>query len=414
MLLCALQDVKPGMILGSQVRDPRAPDMQLLRPGVVLDAALLASIRKRGVQQVWVEDDLTKDLDAAVAPELTAAKLEVYTRLRDDLSSMSRRTISVTSVQAYRQAVMGLVVQAISSKKYAGMADSLFASDGLATHSSSVAYLALICGLHIEGHVVAEQPKLSREQAREMSVLGMAGLMHDMGKVRCEGSARSAHEVHVDEGGGPEGYREHVRLGQAMMSETRVPARVTHAVLNHHQRYDGGGWPDLTRSSGGRVKGPLAGRRIHIFARIVAAANVLDNLMRDAEGSRRPPVAALSAFGSERFDGWFDPIVRRAMLMRVPPFAIGTEVRLSDGRRCVVMSPNPERPCRPVVRVLADGAGARPTEAVNVDLAGEDVERSGLSITHAMGEDVSGYVYEIPKRDRRQDEGEFGSERRAA
>ena len=397
MLLSAIDDVRPGMILGSQVRDPRAPELQLLRPGVVLDAPLLASIRKRGVQQVWVEDDLTKDLDAAVAPELTASKLEVYTRFRDDLSAMSRRTISVGSVQAYRQAVMGLVVQAIASKKYAGVADSLFASDGLATHSSNVAYLALLCGLHIESHVVAEQPKLSREQAREMSVLGMAGLMHDVGKMRCERAHRDAHEVHATGDGAP-GYQAHTTLGHEMMSETRVPARVAHAVLNHHQRFDGSGWPDLTRMSGGRVKGPLAGRRIHIFARIVAAANTLDNLMRDAEGARRPPVAALHAFSSSRFDGWFDPIVRRAMLQRVPPFAIGSEVRLSDARRGVVMSPNPDRPCRPVVRILALADGSRPTEQLNADL--DDPRCAAITITHSMGVDVSAYHFDIPPRER--------------
>lgn len=400
MLQCAIDDVKPGMVLGAQVRDPRSPDLQLLRPGVVLDGALLSSIRKRGVTQIWVEDDLTRDLDAAVAPELAGARLEVYSRLRDDLSSASRRTVSVSSVQSYRQAVMGLVVQAIASKKYAGMTDSLFASDGLATHCTNVAYLALICGLHLEGYVVAEQPKLSNEQARDMSVLGLAGLMHDLGKMRVRGAGRASHEAHLGiDGKGPEGYADHTRLGHEMLSETRVPARVAHAALNHHQRFDGRGWPDLTMMSAGRVKGPLTGRRIHIFARIVAAANVLDNLMRDADGSRRPPVAALHAFASPRFDGWFDPLVRRSMLLRVPPFAIGSEVTLSDGRRCAVMAPHATLPCRPVVRVLAEASGERPREAMNIDLADEESERAGLAISRAMGEDVSGLVYEVPTLD---------------
>lgn len=397
MLQCAINDVKPGMILGAQVRDPRSPDLQLLRPGVVLDAPLLTSIRKRGVTQVWVEDDLTRDLDAAVATGLTGARLEVYARLRDDLSSASRRTISVASVQSYRQAVMGLVVEAIASKKYAGMTDSLFASDGLATHSTNVAYLSLICGLHLEAYVVAEQPKLSHDQARDMSVLGMAGLMHDLGKMRVRGAARDAHEVHAPaDAKGPEGYADHTRLGHEMLSETRVPARVAHAALNHHQRFDGQGWPDLSRMSAGRVAGPLAGRRIHIFARIVAAANVLDNLLRDADGSRRPPVAALHEFASERFDGWFDPRVRRTLLLRVPPFAIGSEVTLSDGRRCAIMAPNIARPCRPVVRVLAEASGERPREATNIDLADDRVEAAGLAIVRSMGHDVSTYGYEPP------------------
>ena len=59
-------------------------------------------------------------------PELVAARLEVYTRLRDDLKRCSRTTITVSSVQSYRQAVMGLVTQVIASGAYGSMIDTLF------------------------------------------------------------------------------------------------------------------------------------------------------------------------------------------------------------------------------------------------------------------------------------------------
>lgn len=173
-----------------------------------------------------------------------------------------------------------------------------------------------------------------------------------------------------------------------MLENGKAPARVAYTILNHHQRFDGRGWPDMGPLTGGRIEGPLAGRAIHIIARVVAAANVLDNLRTDAEGSRRPPVAALSAFASPRFDGWFDPIVRRALLLRVPPFAIGTEVRLSDGRRCVVQAPNVADPCRPVVRALHPG-GKEP-EIVDLHAV------PAIRITHALGEEVGQYLFEPP------------------
>ena len=98
MLLVNINDVHPGVVLGAAVTDPRAPELTLLRPGVVLDASMLASVRRRGVTQLWVEDDLTKDLDAAVAPELIAARVDVYRRLRDDLKGCAGRTITVSSL----------------------------------------------------------------------------------------------------------------------------------------------------------------------------------------------------------------------------------------------------------------------------------------------------------------------------
>ncbi len=393
MLLVGINDVSVGAVLGAVVCDPRSPDLALLRPGVELNASMIASVKRRGVVQLWIEDDLTKDLDAAVAPELVASRLEVYTRLRDDLKSFSRQTVTVASVQSYRQAVMGLVAQVIASGEYVSMIDSLFGAADLATHSSNVAYLSLLAALHAEAYVINEQKKLDRELARDTSVLGLAGMLHDIGKTRLPPATAGFHDIHSDDSHPrPERYLEHARIGHQMLSDSRAPARVSHVVLNHHQRFDAQGWPDLTAISAGRVKGPLGGRRIHIYARIVAAANVLDNLLRDANGARRPPVAALHGFASTRFDGWFDPVIRRALLLRIPPFAIGTDVRLSDGRRAVVVAPTPEDPCRPLVRPLTRATGGRAAAAETVDLHATP----GLSITHTMGEDVGAYLYEAP------------------
>lgn len=397
MLMCGLNDVPPGATLGSIVSDPRQPGHDLLRPGVALDAHILASLRQRGVTQVWIEDDLTKDLDAAVAPGLVAAKMELYSKLRDGLASCARGTVSSASIQDYKGAVLGMVTEAISSEKYASMTDSLFGVAGQASHGANVAYLSLLCGLHLEWYVVAEQAKLGVKEAREMSVLGLAGLLHDIGKSRMPPKVQAFHDVHAAEAGGtqprPEPYLEHVRLGREMLSSCRAPARIGYTVLNHHQRFDGNGWPELSRFTAGRIHGTLAGRRIHIYARIVAAANVLDGLMRDAEGAKRPPVAALHEFASSRFDGWFDPIVRRAMLLRVPAFAIGTQVRLSDGRSGVVVSPTPDDPCRPLVRIMPAKTLNEGDEAENIDLH----VTPDMSITHALGVDVTNYLFEAPE-----------------
>lgn len=392
MLQCSIHDIRAGMVLGAQVNDPLQPERRLLLPGVALDSGMIASLAKRGVAQLWVEDDLTADLDAAVAPQLDAAKLGVYTRLREDISGLSRQTLTTSSVQVYRQAVMDLVTQAISAGAYAGLTGSLVACDGLATHGANVAYLSLLCGLHAESYVISEQKRLEREQARDMAVLGMAGLLHDIGKVRLDSEGRAMHEVdkHPEPPGAP--YAAHVLSGRELLEHARAPARVSYAVLNHHQRYDGRGWPDLAPLTAGRITGPLRGRQIHVFARIVSAANVLDNLLSAAARAGDPPVTALKAFASSRFDGWFDPTIRRAMLLRVPPFGVGTEVRLSDGRRAVVVAPTPRDPCRPLARALTAENGRRLTAAENIDLT----ERRDLRITHHLGREVGDCLYEPP------------------
>lgn len=392
MLQCSIHDARAGMVLGAQVNDPRHPERRLLLTGVTLDSGMIASLVKRGVSLVWVEDDLTSDLDASVAPQLEGAKLEVYSRLREDLSSLSRQTITTASAQMYRQAVMDLVTQAISAGAYVGLTGSLMACDGLATHGANVAYLSLLCGLHSENYIISEQKRLEREQARDMAVLGMAGLLHDIGKVRLDPKERASHEVNREVEAPDAGYAGHLLNGRELLEHARAPARVSYAVLNHHQRHDGRGWPDMGPLTAGRITGPLRGKQIHVFARIVAAANVLDNLLSAATRAGEPPVSALRAFASSRFDGWFDPMIRRSMLLRVPPFGVGTEVRLSDGRRAVVAAPTPRDPCRPQVRALTAENGKRLNAAETIDLT----ERRDVQITHHMGREVGDCVYEPP------------------
>lgn len=392
MLLCGLQDVQPGAVLGAVVSDPRLPGHDLLRPGVALDAPMIATLRKRGVGQVWIEDDFTADLDAAVAPRLTAERTRMYSALRDGLSACAKGAITLTDVKSHREAVLGLVLEAMSSAKYASLTDALFsAPEGdHAAHGTNVAYLALLTGLHIEQYVVGEQTRLDRKQARDMSVLGLAGLLHDIGKTKLPPRIARRHEVGREGDDPPEGYDRHTLLGQKLLEGTGAPARVAHAVLNHHQRFDGSGWPSLSSVAAGGLPKPLAGKRIHIVARIVSAANVLDNLLRLASAEGKPPVAALHEFASARFDGWFDPVVRRAMLLRLPPFAVGSDVRLSDGRRAVVIEPSAVEPCRPKVRVLP-AADATAAEPCTIDLR----EARDVSVAFSVGVDVREYLYEV-------------------
>ena len=48
------------------------------------------------------------------------------------------------------------------------------------------------------------------------------------------------------------------------------------AVLNHHQHYDGSGFPDLMHTNG--TRSTSHGQRIHIFPRILHVADLYDRL----------------------------------------------------------------------------------------------------------------------------------------
>lgn len=388
MLLCGISDLEPGLVVAAPVPHPLRPDLELLAAGAVLDSAIIRRLVDLDVVQVWVRHDATADLDRLLQPELIQARQEVYQQLKTDFSCMSGRTLTHARLQSYRQAVMDLVCQVISNRGIAGLADQLHSTQQpLFTHCANVAYLSLLIGLDLQNYIIQQRPKLKTTYARDLTSLGLGGMLHDVGKTVLSRATARHHEILPNFGGcDSKEYASHPAVGYNMLRTARVPASARQVVLCHHQRFDGSGWPDMSLIPNSRKHGTQRQRGIHIFSRIVAAANVLDNLLCDAEGSRRPPVAALHDFASARYDRWFDPLIRESMLRRLPPFPLGSMVRLSDGRTASVIAPGIQQPCRPVVRLLESGPAAR-----SIDL----FQQSDLYIVQCAGVDVRSWLFEL-------------------
>lgn len=355
MLYCGINEVEPGMVVATPVMHPRALDKEILKPGHALTRQSIARLQEIGVTRLWVDFDAAADIEAHLEQHLSSARREVYTKIKTDFRRLSGKSVSASEIQTYRDLMTKLVSVMVAGQGYASLTDQMFAAgDTFFTHSTNVAYLSALAGIELRDYIILQRPKVSAERAVDLVALGLAGVLHDVGKLSIGSGAARSHECLGVDAALETDYRQHAEMGYKALRESRIPPTVTQAVLNHHQRYDGEGWPDLTAVSGGRVKGPQAGQAIHIFARIVSAANTLDVLLADAEQRGKPPAAALAAFAGPRFDGWFDPQVRRAILRRVPPFPVGAHVGISDGRRGVVLEPNAEAPFRPTIRVLSD------------------------------------------------------------
>ncbi len=406
MLLTNLDDVEPGMKVAVVVLHPRRPEMQLLAADTQLDRPMIHRLRQLGVSELWIHHDALADLDAHISPRLPMLRQQVYAHIKNDFAHMSATTVTTTQVQSYRKAIIELVLELVGNLKVAGLTDMLFTTgETIFSHCANVAYLATLIGLELETYIISERKRLALDHARDLTALGLGAMLHDLGKVTLPTDLRTMHETHWKRSDQPmnpdlyKNYQQHVVAGYRMLADSHAPASARQIVLNHHQRFDGQGWPDLKELTRKRRIGPQVGRDIHIFSRIVAAANVLESLLRDAQGRRRPPVAALHDFYSDRFDGWFDPVIRAAMLRKLPPFAMGTKVTLSDGRSGAVVAPNINQPCRPVVRVLTDKQGRELVDALPTVVL---EERGDLRIVASAGVEVERFLFELPPLPRSQ------------
>lgn len=138
---------------------------------------------------------------------------------------------------------------------------------------------------------------------------------------------------------------QHPKLGyEFLMKHYDFTPEVATAVLEHHECYNGEGYP--MRKSG---------LEISIFARIIKLADVFDAMTsKRPYRDMLPPSDAIEYImamcGSE-----FDPKLVEVFLKWVAVYPVGCEVVLSDERRAVVTKNFPNFVLRPVVKLLETG-----------------------------------------------------------
>ncbi len=212
------------------------------------------------------------------------------------------------------------------------------------THAVNVSLLAVIFAKHLG---------LDDRAVRD---LGMAGLYHDIGKARLPEALLNKPgrllpwERKVAHSHAVEGYR-------LLQGQPDVPRPVLHAVLEHHERFDGKGYP----------RG-LADGELHLFARVIAIADVYDAITSDRPYAKAKPAAEAFRVMYSMRNKDFGARYLEHFIKSLGIFPVGSFVRLNNGHYAVVCEANSDQPLRPSVKIVFD-AKFRPRRAEVVDLA---------------------------------------------
>jgi putative two-component system response regulator len=160
---------------------------------------------------------------------------------------------------------------------------------GMRGHARRVAFYAAM---------IADRLNLSVEDQERVR---LAAFLHDLGKVgvptdlMLRPAALSAAERAIVE--------QHAVTGARLLEPLGLPRAIPVSVRHHHERWDGGGYPD-----------GLAGEEIPLISRVIAVADAFD-----AMSSHRPYRDALPRSvvvdEFERFSGsQFDPLIAKELL----------------------------------------------------------------------------------------------------
>jgi putative nucleotidyltransferase with HDIG domain len=196
-------------------------------------------------------------------------------------------------------------------------------------HLHSVA----VCVLMIH---FARALELDEQLVRE---LGLAGLLHDIGKVGVPDALLKKPDKLSD--AEYTVVREHSRCGyELIVARPDAPAIAAEVVLHHHERYDGMGYPH-----------GLKGDAISLYARMAAICDVYDAITSNRPYSQgRAPAEAIARMLESK--GQFDPRLLDIFIRSIGIYPVGCLVRLRSNRLAIVVSENRRQPTRPRVKAF--------------------------------------------------------------
>src|SRR3954452_1872980 len=374
MRLMATRRLEPGIVLGRDVFDGRSSAIPLLRKGVKLTERHRDALLGVGVHAIYIEDALGEGIEVqqAVDPNTrrraTVAVSKAFETCKESLSNGSGVPEAVVSDL---QKVAEMIARDIEENADMALAlDDLASADGYTLqHSIDVAAVGMLVGQKLfreRGWTDHTGRRTYERRDRRLARLGLGLLLHDVGKLVIPQDILNK-PGQLDEAEW-ELMRQHPRAGVEMLRSDLISPLVKVVVRSHHERWDGGGYPD-----------GLAGEEIHQLARVAAPADVFDAVTSErVYASARPPDIGVQIVldGAGRA---FDPDVVDIFRRVVTPYPPGVEIELGDGRRGVVVSVPQDNLTRPLVRIGWD-PGGRTVSPYELDTATEpDLEITGVT-----------------------------------
>jgi len=186
---------------------------------------------------------------------------------------------------------------------------------------------------------------------------GIGGMLHDIGKMRVPDHILNKPGKLTD----PEFaiMKEHVTLGLETLRQTPGISRTVIQVAGeHHERFEGSGYPEKIR-----------GAEISVLGRMAAIVDVYDAITsnRIYHKGMEPPAALTKLF--EWSDQHFDPELVQHFIQAIGIYPVGSLVRLNSSRLAVVIEQGAQGLLFPKVRVIFDIEHNRKLAPVDLDLS---------------------------------------------
>lgn len=373
-----VKDIKEGMFLqeicGSWMDHPFWK-----KSFTLTDPKDVKALNECGIQEVWIDIDKGLDVDSNVntqSEEEQKSKIEksllqaekftpkaiprvslqdevdkarlIHTRSKEAVTSMFQEARMGKALQLSEvTSLVDEIGQSISRNPEAFLSLSRLKTKDNYTYLHSVAVCALMIAL---GKQMGLEERLLQE-------LGMAGLLHDVGKMMIPEEVLNKPGRLTDEEFTV--IKNHPQRGWDILKDSSGVNDIAMEVcLHHHEKMDGSGYPDK-----------LSGDTLTLFARMGAVCDVYDAItsVRCYKSGWEPAEAIRKM--AEWQEGHFDATVFHAFVKTIGIHPSGTLLKLKSGRLAVVIEQSEKSLLSPVVKVFFSTKSNAPIQPELIDLS---------------------------------------------
>ena len=328
-MLLPIELINPGMKTADVIFNKEGNVM--LWDGVALDSLTIQRLKNVGIDELYVQIDEPQEMSGfnydEDSPERFKAEYE------NDLNATKQMFQSISSgrridIEATNNIVNSIVKKSESNRNIIDTITEVRSFDEYTYyHSINVSMLCMIIG------------KWLRLDDYHIRNLTQAGLLHDIGKSKIPLQILNKPDKLTDDEF--KEMKRHSEYGYNIVRESEdVPPEVAKAILTHHEKEDGSGYPM-----------GLTGNKLNLYSKIITVSDIFDAMTANRSyKSKDTPFKVFELMQHGSF-GVLDPIVLNVFLDNITTYYLGAKVLLNTGESGVVVFMNKANFSRPVVQV---------------------------------------------------------------
>lgn len=343
MRIISIDSVQGNELLAKDIVNSRGS--VLMPAGTVMKKSYISKLKSLKVEFLYIEDKISQGIDLSRSLE-NQIKEECLESVKKILLKYSYEE---TSQQKEIKLVVNNIIKEVMEEPELVYNLSSIRDKSESTYSHSIN----VCALAV---MIAIRLSLSKKRIKDIAV---GCLLHDIGLTYLpmnynELKVETCTESELKE------IKKHVIYGyHAIEKMDWLSSTSKNIILKHHERNDGSGYPFRLKEG-----------KIDIGTKIASLCDHFDSLVYGNMTKKMKVFEAIDYILSQA--GFiFDFEIVDVFINSVAAYPIGEIVITNQKEIGIVLRQNPKCPTRPVIRIIKDKNGDKPTQPIEKDLVKE-------------------------------------------